>query len=262
MSLRAPDPALTAFIERELARPVLPEVAAFAAHLAARPGVTAVLFYGSCLQRETTEGMLDFYVLAAGDKPYGQGPAITRAGAVLPPNVYPETFSDLRAKAAVTTPPAFRARMAPGGLDTTFWARFSQRAALVWARDDAARAQAAEAVAAAVETAAVWAARLAPSETGAAAWRALFARTYRVEIRVERPGRAADIVAADEARFETLWALTAPARAAAPRPAPLAWPARWLAGKGFHIARLAKAAFTFEGGPAYLLWKIRRHRRR
>ncbi|MEM8756090.1 MAG: hypothetical protein AAGF90_24315 [Pseudomonadota bacterium] len=259
---RAPDPALVDFIAEELARPTIDEAVAFAAALAERPGVSAVLFYGSCLQRGTTEGMLDFYVLADGPAPYGQGPIAAAAGRALPPNVYPETFQGLRAKTAVATPEGFRLRMTLQTLDTTFWARFCQRAALLWARDDAARRGAAEAVAAAVETAAVWAARLAPEAEGAAAWRALFAKTYAVEFRPERRGRSGDIVGAEEARFETLWRLTAPARAAAPAARSLAWPTRWVVGKLLNVARLATSAFTFDGGLRYLVWKIRRHRGR
>lgn len=258
----APDAALTAFIAEELARPVLPEVAAFAAHLAERPGVAAVLFYGSCLQRGTLEGMLDFYVLTDQPGAWGESAALACAGRRLPPNVYPLKFNGIRAKAAVVPVDVFRERMRADRLDTTFWARFCQRVALVWARDEAMRREAEIAVATAAETAAIWAARLAPGLEGPAAWRALFAKTYKVEIRVEGPGRAADIVGRDEARFAALWPLTAPARAKAPPPAPFAWPARWSAGKVLHISRLAKAAFTFEGGPRYLLWKIQRHRKK
>lgn len=260
---RRPDPALVEFIAAELARPALPEAVAFAEDIARRGGVRAVLFYGSCLQRGVTEGMLDFYALADGPRPYGQGPLIALLGRVLPPNVYPETFSGLKAKIAVVSPAGFRRRMRADGLDTTFWARFCQRAALVWAADDAARAEAAEAVAAAVETAAIWAQRLSPGVEGADAWRGLFARTYRIEIRVERPGRAADIVGAEPERYETLWRLTAPARAAdRPAGAAFGWALRWVAGKVLHISRLLKASLTFTGGVRYLLWKIRRHRAR
>ncbi len=258
--MRRPAPALLSFIEAELARPVSSRAASFAAHLAERQGVVAVLFYGSCLQRGTEEGMLDFYALTEGEGAWGEGRRLAAAGRVLPPNVYPMNFEGMRAKVAVVPIDVFRARMDPDGLDTTFWARFCQRAALVWSRDESATEAAAEAVAAAVEAGALWAARLAPGFDGAHAWRRLFAETYRVEFRVEGPGRAGEIVSADEARFAALWPLTESARAA--RSVGGFWTARRIAGKAFHIARLAKAAFTFEGGPRYLLWKIRRHRRR
>ncbi len=259
---RDPNPALKAFIADELARPTLPEAAAFAAEIGRRPGVVAVLFYGSCLQKQTTEGMLDFYALTDTPQPYGQSLLSAAANRALPPNVYPEHFNGLRAKVAVVPVKAFRDRMALSSLDTTLWARFSQRAAIVWTRDDAARDAAADAVAAAVETGAVWATRLNPGLSGPDAWRGLFARTYKVEFRVERPGRAADIVGTDEARFAALWPMTEAARRSAPEAPPFAWAFRWVWGKPLHVSRLIKAAFTFEGGPRYLLWKIRRHRRR
>ena len=258
--MRRPAPALLSFIEAELARPVSPRAVAFAAHLAGRPGVVAVLFYGSCLQRGTEEGMLDFYALTEGAGAWGEGRLLAAAGRALPPNVYPLSFEGMKAKAAVVPLDVFHARMDPEGLDTTFWARFCQRAALAWSRDEAAARAAAEAVSAAVEAGALWAARLAPGAEGAEAWRRLFAETYRVEFRVEGSGRAGEIVNADETRFAALWPLTAAARAAGGVAG--SWALRRVAGKALHVSRLSKASFTFEGGPRYLLWKIRRHRRR
>ncbi|RME68859.1 MAG: hypothetical protein D6782_00610 [Alphaproteobacteria bacterium] len=38
-----------------------------------------------------------------------------------------------------------------------------------------------------------------------------------------------------------------------------AWRLRALQGRGLHLARLVKAAFTFDGGIDYLAWKIARH---
>lgn len=258
--MEAPPAALLAHVAAELDRPVFTGARDFAAALAARPGVAAVLFYGSCLQRQSAEGMLDFYVLtdgAPGD--YGERAPIRALGRALPPNVYPERHDGLNAKAAVVSTAAFRRRMAPDVIDTTFWARFCQPAALLHARDAAARDAAIASVAEAILTGAAWAERLGEGATGAEAWRRLFARTYRVEIRVEGPGRAGRIVDADPDRWDTLWRLTAGRRDAA---AGRSWFLRWLLGKPLHIARLAKAALTFEGGPRYLLWKIRRHRRR
>lgn len=251
---------LEGFVATELARPAMAEAVAFAKELSTRPGVIAILFYGSCLQRGTTEGMLDFYALTDGSAgAWQENRAIALAGRALPPNVYPVSHGDLRAKVAVASLDQFRQRMTLSTLDTTFWARFCQRSALLWARDDDVRAMVGEAVAQGVTTAAIWAERLANGAEGAAAWRALFAKTYRVEIRVEPRSRAGDIVGVDESRFENLWNLTKLDRATAPRAAPGAWVLRWWMGKVFHLSRLTKAAFTFEDGPRYLIWKIRRH---
>ena len=65
------DQDLIRFIEAELSEPTFPEALTFAAEIGARPGVAAVLFYGSCLQRRSAEGMLDFYALV--DTPSGFG---------------------------------------------------------------------------------------------------------------------------------------------------------------------------------------------
>ena len=130
-----------------------------------------MLFYGSCLQRGVPEGMLDFYALVDDANGYDQTGLIAWLGDRLPPNVYPETFSDMRAKVAVVTVAEFQRRMAVERRDTTFWARFCQRACLAWTRDDAAERAAVDAVASAAETAALWSARLSPRAEGVAAWR-------------------------------------------------------------------------------------------
>ena len=257
---RLPDPTLVEFIEAELARPAMPAAEAFAVALAARPGTAAVLFYGSCLQRGTTEGVLDFYVLTEGGD-WGQSGLAAAAGRLLPPNVYVAEHDGLKAKVAVVGLAEFRARCGLATVDTTFWARFCQRAALLWARDETARREVGAAVASAVETAAVWVDRLAPGTESADAWRALFARTYTVEIRPERRGRGGAIVDADVERFVRLWELTAVAREVAPPAGAGAWKVRWWVGKALHLGRLAKGAFTYRGGARYLLWKIRRHRK-
>ena len=59
------DAPLAQRIAAELDRPPLPGVEAFCEAVRARHGdaVAAVLFYGSCLRKNTLEGVLDFYVL-------------------------------------------------------------------------------------------------------------------------------------------------------------------------------------------------------
>ena len=122
-------------------------------------------------------------------------------------------------------------------------------------------------------TATRYAAALGP-EQGAADeyWRALFRATYAAEFRVEPPGRAAAIVAHHADRYTALLPLAWQAGGIAfesrddgLRPhldrAPLlrAWRVRRLAGKPLNLARLVKAAFTFDGAARYGAWKIERH---
>lgn len=251
-----------------------------AARLAARggTGVVGVLFYGSILRGGELGGVLDFYVIVDRLADWGIGPVIAAACRVLPPFVeYVEIETGgqiLRAKVAVLTRDQFSTLVRPPVLNTTVWARFSQPSALVWSRDEAGRQALEQIVAQAVTTACGWAYALGPQQAGAGDfWRSLFRHTYRVELRVERhDGRAADIVAAGGERYERLlplaWAdldlpFTGTAgslRRMGTAPSPFrGWWRQRLAGKPLNLARLAKAAFTFKGGPAYLAWKIERH---
>ncbi|HEY9550148.1 MAG TPA: hypothetical protein VIR45_11660, partial [Kiloniellaceae bacterium] len=103
-------------------------------------------------------------------------------------------------------------------------------------------------------------------------WVALFRQTYRTELRAEPPERAVEIHAADAAHYQALADLVLPdldarrlegtadlwLRPAAGRPN-FKWGLRRAQGKLLSVARLAKAAFTFQDGAEYLLWKIERH---
>lgn len=272
------DDALDALVAAELGAPAPPQAVALARAIAAGHGgsVAAVLLYGSCRRNGDASGLLDFYVLHDGAYAFHRRAPRAVLEEVLPPTVLLRKAADgTRAKVAVMSCRRFERRLRPGGLDTTIWARFCQPSTLVYARDDAARAWVHRAVARAVTTGALWAARLGPDEAMPGEyWRGLFARTYGAELRAERAGRAALLHAASAAWFD---AVLAPALAhAGARPVALSdgrlrpgvpgpgrWGASWavrrVAGKALNTARLVKAAFTFEGGADYLAWKISRH---
>ena len=151
MSSRAE--ALTERIAARLASPVDPAVAEFARALADAAGAVAVLFYGSNLRTGSLEGVLDFYLLLPG----------TQESAIWPLVSYHEREHDgmtLRAKVATMRLATF-AKAAGGELaDTTIWARFVQPSALIWAADEAAKADVIAAIASAATTAARLAAAL------------------------------------------------------------------------------------------------------
>ncbi|MFD2264605.1 hypothetical protein ACFSM5_17000 [Lacibacterium aquatile] len=272
---------LLSSIATELAAPVPEAIRQSAAALAARggTGVAGVLFYGSSLRTGDLEGVLDFYVIVDRLKDWNIGTVIDLACRLLPPFVeYAEIPAEgriLRAKVAVLTQGQFADLVRPNAINTTVWARFSQPTALIWARDEASRAELGATIAQAVASAAGWAYALGPvSGTAEDYWRSLFSHTYRAELRVERhDGRSADIVAHGGARYAQLLPLAwqanelafeqtaaggliktgvAPARFQG-------WGLRSFLGKPLNIARLIKAAFTFRGGAAYLAWKIERH---
>jgi len=264
-------------VRRELTRPAPVMATALAASLAtAFDDPAAILFYGSSLRTGEREGIHDFYVLTH-TPPRGLRGAASR---MLWPDVsYREVadeYGTLRAKIASMTVAQFQDAARGEGVDTTIWTRFVQPAALVWSDGPASVAAVSEAVAEAAKTASRFAAALGP-QTGAPAayWRALFRETYAAEFRVESQGREKTILAADQARYDTLlplaWtaagiAFTSHDGALSPQLSPAerkrfagAWGRRRLMGRPLNVARLLKAAFTFEGAARYAAWKIERH---
>jgi hypothetical protein len=254
-----------------LARAVRPEVTAQARVLGEEAGALAVLFYGSNLRTGSLEGVLDFYVLLPGEPEAGLWPRVS----------YrewdnPASEERLRAKIATMTFAKFAEAARGETLDTTIWARFVQPSALAWARDEAAQAAVADAVANAARTAARLAAALGPRAGPAEEyWRALFAATYRAELRVERPGRENAILEADSEHFAGLLRAALVSAGVpfadqndriAPRLAPAErrrlrrwWATRRFMGKPLNLARLLRAPTTFEGAARYAAWKIERH---
>jgi hypothetical protein len=276
--------ALQQLVGIELGGATPPAVQALARQLAQRGGeaTAAVLYYGSALRAESLEGVLDFYVLLD-DVGAWPGSFMARlANRLLPPNVgYLETSFDgqvLRAKYAVLSSRQFNQKLSERSLDTTIWARFCQPALCVWARSPADRNAVTVSISAAVITAACWAAKLGPEVASAQDfWRALFARTYAAELRVEKAGRPEDIIGKNPERYaamlplalraadlpyetssqgELIPALALPARGRAQR----SWRLRSRLGRPLNILRLLKAAFTFDGAMDYVVWKIERHR--
>lgn len=276
--------ALAAQLHAELQTPVPEPVVAMAAQLAARAGgaAVAVLYYGSTLRTNALEGMLDFYVLLDRTAAWPGSRLAAFANRLLPPNVgYVEGNyggTALRAKFALVSMRQFERRVAGESLDTTMWARFCQPCRCVWQRSNEDALRVTAAVRSATITAAGWAAALGPARgTAADFWAALFARTYVTELRVETGDRSRGIVAADAQRYDALlpraWnaggldfdllpgGLLQPALDAATRGRLLRqWARRQRWGKPLNILRLCKAAFTFDGGADYVVWKIERHR--
>jgi len=255
-------------VAAELARPAPAEVRALATEILRRHGnsVSAILFYGSCRRTGDMAGLLDLYILHKGHRAFHGAGTAALLNRLLPPNVVlrtpPPGEDGVRAKIAILSERQFAARVQPMSWDTTIWARFSQPASLLYARDEHARARVVASVAQAVRTAAFWALKLGgPPDRPAEFWPVLFVQTYRAEIRHNQPDH---LYAANAQWFDrALAAVRAEspmplARVSSHRP-PLGWMLRRLWGKPLNVMRLVKAVFTFEGGVDYVVWKLRRH---
>lgn len=263
----------------EVVQPVAPPIAAISEATRARHGgVAAVLFYGSCLRLGDDEGkIVDLYLVVDSYRAaYGAG---LRAflNWVLPPNVFyiETTFAgrQVRAKYAVVSQRDFAAGVGGLWFHPYLWARFAQPCRLVWCRDEAARQAVVEALCGAVRKCLSEGLDLIGKRfTSEALWVALFKQTYRSELRAEPPERAAEIHAADAAHYQLLAEALLPGLGASRDEAGLwirpvgrgkgaggRWALRRVQGKLLSVARLAKAAFTFQGGADYLAWKIERH---
>jgi hypothetical protein len=238
------------FVARNMARPVHPAVRGLADALwSHHPGAVALIAYGSCLRGDDPrDTLIDFYLLTPGLAAVSRNWLARLGCLLLPPNVYYFEMPPYRAKYAVLSFEQFARRMRSDVANPYFWARFSQPAALL--HGDAVRV--ALPLARALTT--MYALGRGLGGEGADAFSKGFALTYRTELRSERQGRAADIVAANRnfyAEAAQLMADVQPLRAN--------WRWRAFMGKALSIGRLVKAAFTFAGGADYLAWKIARH---
>jgi hypothetical protein len=267
--------AVFKLVEAELDQPIPPAVRAFAEHLrGVFADAEAVLFYGSILRTGDLSGVLDFYVLTQ-RPPSGLRGLASR---ILWPDVsYHELEHEgltLRAKVASMTLEQFIKAVKGHGIDTTIWTRFVQPSSLVWADRPVTRHLVMLAVSDAARTASRFATALGPAQGEPEAyWTALFKETYAAEFRVEKAGREVSILAFDPEHYQRLlpacWADDERFDGEG-RPAPVmsaderkvrksAWRLRRSLGKPLNVARLIKAAFTFQGAARYAAWKIERH---
>jgi hypothetical protein len=276
---------LARLVRDELSRPAPPHAQRLAQAIRERvgPATAAVLFYGSCLRRETAEGVLDFYVLVDDYRSaLGAGP-MAWASAALPPTVFyiecPDGGETLRAKYALLSLRDFARGAAPGGIRTGIFARFCQPALAVHLRDEQAR----EAVVATSVQAVLTATRIfAPLLSGPASseelWQTAFAETYAAEMRAERPEtiralhdaaperyaralRGALAELSDTGVLAARWQgerfeLELPSRRLAA--ARSAWRRRRTLAKLVYVAQLVKTSFSMGDWLPYALWKLER----
>lgn len=283
-------PELDALLEAELATPVAAPVARMVDAIRDRhDGVAAVLFYGSCMRHDTVSGVLDFYVLVDSYRVSTGSWLEAALGWLVPPNVfYRELDCDgvrLRAKYAVIATRDFTRSARGRRLDCRIWSRFCQPTRLVWARDEAARADVLRAVRGATLTAVDRMLNWLPGEgpiqrfEPGELWRTAFRETYRAELRGEKAETIDAIYAAQSERFDRIAVaalralegrgklrlvaagaeLEVESDPAWRRRSRRAWRVRRPLTKARGILGLIKTPATFEGWVEYGLWKIERH---
>ena len=248
---------LEKFCEKSLAREVPDELHTMANYLRQRHvGAVAILAYGSCLRGvAVSDTLMDFYVLTDKLGDVSSNMLSWIGCALVPPNVYyAEVNGNLRAKYAVLPLSLFAKWTTRQTGNPYFWARFSQPSALIYVRDEKTRGDMLTAIANALQTSFANARALTSSQDALAIWTAGFKATYATEFRSETADRAAQIVAVYPEYYGQAAMLLAEEK-----PINANQLLRRLAGKLWSALRLAKAAFTFQGGADYIVWKIERH---
>ncbi len=282
---------LAQIIAAELARPVPDAVHALSNDIRRRHGdaVAAVLFYGSCLRKNTLEGVLDFHVVVDSYRAAYASRLLACVNAILPPNVfYVEGQHDnhaLRMKYGIFSSADFHDAASTASRHAIVWGRFSQPFVLVYARDEQARAMVLQSAVESVLTFMTYATAelAAPDGTLNCAaedlWQQGFQETYRSELRPERPETIRSLYAAAPNRYDQvaqealllleqrgMLQVVATDRQLSMTMPPAQrqrfrtmWHRRLPLAKILYAIRLLKSALTFGDWLPYVLWKFHRH---
>ena len=238
------------------------------------PNAEALILYGSCRRQAIeADSLVDLLLLVSQYRDGSSSRLSAVANRILPPNVhYLETDGQadgktpLRSKYAIITLADF-ARKVRSGLDSYFWARFTQPAQLLWHRHPDVIAQLAHCRAEAALG--FWRRGLALCPSGEdtvsaadAFWMRALSASYQRELRPEPSTHTATLVAADASYWQALTEvlqIIAPSQQQSAGGARWGWRLRRITGPSLNLLRLLKAASTFSDGVDYLSWKIQRH---
>jgi len=269
------------------ARPIPDSIQAVGNFLAQKYGqaVQGILLYGSCLRAGTDQnGLVDCYVIV---DQYTSVYSSTWLGLLnrwLPPNVfYGEVNLEgrtVRMKYAVLSLEDFERSVTPKWFHSYFWGRFAQPTAVMACSGDAMNQRIISGLGRAVLTFLEKVVPQLPRQFFAEdVWNRGLTLSYSAELRAESTGRVKTLWESNQAYFEQLvhaafsthfpgvqviqekdralysvnhsgWDCTKNR---------IGWTVRKIQGKLLSILRLMKAAFTFQGGVDYLIWKIERH---
>lgn len=241
-----------------------------------------LLFYGSCARGEDMEdGIADVFVIVDSYRNVYARRRLAYLNACLPPNVFyreiPTGGAPVRVKLAVISQADF-ADGIRNWFHSYLWGRFAQPVRILYARDEAVRAEFHRLLAQAVLTllrATIPALQDKPCDAETI-WTRALSLSYSAEYRPEPGSKAAGLVRHDLAGYTGLLDASLPALGGILRredensylclgdgqtgkKALARWRRRRLLGRVLSVLRLMKAALTFAGGVDYAAWKISRH---
>ena len=283
--------ALEAVVASELAAEVPDDARVLTDEIRRRHGdaLAAVLYYGSCRRKKTTDGgVLDFYAVVDDYRGAYDSMLLAVSNHLLAPNVYYVELTEggrtVRMKYAVVSRRRFADGTAGRTVDSIVWARFCQPSTATYVRDDDVRgwlaAKGADAVTTMVETMSALLAAEGGRFTDERLWQFGFAETYTTEFRTESPETIRSVYQADPDRYasvtehafadlglrnrldarhddDRVWQVRFPSgRAGRLR---LRWKAKKPAAKLLYAPRLVKSALTFGEWLPYAVWKLARH---
>lgn len=248
-------------------------------------GITAVLFYGSCLRSNNPfDGIVDLYLVADSYRAVYRSRMRAFLNWFLPPNVFYKELNMgdrvLRVKYNLLSSKSLRRGLSNNRLHSYFWGRFCQPMEVLWSRDEATLRNVESHLQQAVRTFLDRVLPRAPA-TGAVAelWIKGLGLSYAAELRSEAPDRARELVSYALNHYVAVTAAAAPAlrfsmsvtgvgedacyAATIPNSSRVVsrfgWMLRRVLGKILSVARLFKALLTFDGGLDYAAWKLERH---
>ncbi len=258
--------------------PILQQLQQRLSRDARAPAIRAIIFYGSHL-RGQTDSLLDAYLIVERLSQLNTPRWHSWLGTLLAPNVYQCEVLDaqghkLRMKYAVVTLKQFR-RQNEQAFHSYFWARFAQPT-LVIGTSPELQTQLAQTCAVAAARMAQQTLPLLSNPFGAdVLWQQALAQTYRCELRAEAGDRNVALVSAQLDYYQALTQSLVADGLDCQSPSEgvyqhkldesdqirsrRTWQIRAWHGKCLSVLRLMKAAFTFNDGLDYLLWKIERH---
>ncbi|MDH5564820.1 MAG: hypothetical protein OEY91_14510 [Nitrospirota bacterium] len=280
-------PTVLEIVGQPSAQPIPLSIQAAGNFLAKKYGqaVQGILLYGSCLRAGTDQdGLVDCYVIV--DHYTSVYPSLWLAvlNRWLPPNVfYGEVNLEervVRMKYAVLSLEDFERSVTPQWFHSYFWGRFAQPTAVMACPSQAMGQRIISGLRRAVLTFLGNVLPQLPQKFSAKdAWSIGLALSYGAELRAESKGRTTTLWESNQSYYEQV------AHAAFSVHFPkvkvieengktlyeiepswwnktknrIGWIVRKGQGKLLSILRLMKAAYTFQGGADYLIWKIERH---